>query len=119
KELDGMITEFKRHRVTHDMLKEQIDYAEENIALKNKLKDLHYIYDALAHLFADKYLDGEDQLEMLIEKIVVTSLFNGAEILIDGFHRFTPKELADISELIKVTKRVSVHLTINHTESYI
>src|SRR5699024_11535139 len=35
KELDGMITEFKRHRVTPDMLKEQIDYAEENIALKN------------------------------------------------------------------------------------
>src|SRR5699024_11743924 len=30
KELDGMITEFKRHRVTPDMLKEQIDYAEEN-----------------------------------------------------------------------------------------
>src|SRR5699024_9962932 len=27
KELDGMITEFKRHRVTPDMLKEQIDYA--------------------------------------------------------------------------------------------
>lgn len=114
KELDGMITEFKRHRVTPDMLKEQIDYAEENIALKNKLEDLHYIYDALAHLFADKYLDGEDQLEMLIEKIVETSLFNGAEILIDGFHRFTPKELAVISELMKVTNRVSVNLTINH-----
>src|SRR5699024_4800698 len=46
KELDGMITEFTRHRVTRDMLKEQIDYAEEDIAWKNKLKDLHYIYDA-------------------------------------------------------------------------
>src|SRR5699024_12858749 len=30
KELDGMITEFKRHRVTPDMLKEQIDYRSED-----------------------------------------------------------------------------------------
>src|SRR5699024_11690828 len=103
KELEGKSTEIKRQRINTNMLKKQIDYAEENIALQNKLKDLHYIYDALAHLFADKYLDGEDQLEMLIEKIVETSLFNGAEILIDGFHRFTPKELAVISELMKVT----------------
>src|SRR5699024_12829982 len=51
---------------------------------------------------------------MLIEKIVETSLFNGAEILIDGIHRFTAKELAVISELMKVTNSVSVNLTINH-----
>src|SRR5699024_8222577 len=61
KELDGMITEFKPHRVTPHMLKEHIVYVVENIALKNKLKDFHYIYDALAHLFAHKYQYREDQ----------------------------------------------------------
>src|SRR5699024_12132461 len=53
KELDGMIREFKRYRVTSDMLKEQIDYAEVVIALINKLDDLLYIYYILEQLFVD------------------------------------------------------------------
>lgn len=114
-ELDGIITEFKRHRVTPDMLEEQMIFAEENVTLKHKLTDLHYIYDKLAHLFADKYMDGEDQLQLLMEKIPETKLFHGAEVFIDGFHRFTPKELSIILELLKVTDRVSVNLTINHS----
>src|SRR5699024_12703785 len=96
------------------MLKEQIDYEKENIALKNKLKYLHYIYDALAHLFADKYLDGEEQLEMLIEKIVKPSLINDAEYLIDVFHRFNLKAIVDIWEIMKVTNRFSSLRTINN-----
>src|SRR5699024_3121659 len=41
-------------------------------------------------------------------------LFQGAEVFIDGFHRFTPKEMEIITELLKATERVSINLTINH-----
>src|SRR5699024_405851 len=107
-ELEGIITEFKRHNVTPKKLYEQITYTEQNVALTNKLLDIHYIYARLAHLLQDKYIDGEDQLQLLVEKITATEQLQQAEIYINGFFRFTPKELEIIRELLKVSKRVTV-----------
>lgn len=113
KELDGMMTEFKRHCITPDMLEEQIPYATDRVALQQKLEDLHYIYDEMMALFAHKYMDGEDQLQLLVEKIASTPLFAGAEVYVDGFHRFSPKEQAILLELLKATKQVSVALILD------
>lgn len=110
-ELEGMVTEFKRHCITPDVLAEQINYTEQNIPLTKKLADLHYIYAKLASLLQHKYIDGEDQLQFLTEKIADTELLQDADIYIDGFHRFTPKELEIVTELLKVSKQVTVTLT--------
>src|SRR5699024_3123900 len=109
-ELEGIITEFKRHNITPEILYEQITYTEQNLALRNKLLDIHYIYARLAQLLEDKYIDGEDQLQLLVEKITATEKLQDAEIYINGFFRFTPKELEIIRELLKVSKRVTISL---------
>ncbi len=114
-EIEGMITEFKRHCITPEYLEEQLKFTAGNISLTNKLDDLHYIYAHLMSQLENKYIDGEDQLTMLTEKIAHTPFFYNAEIYIDGFHRFTPKELGIIAELLKVTKRMSIALTLDST----
>lgn len=107
-ELEGIITEFKRHNISPEILYEQITYTKQNVALTNKLLDIHYIYARLAQLLEDKYIDGEDQLQLLVEKITATEQLQEAEIYINGFFRFTPKELEIIRELLKVSKRVTI-----------
>src|SRR5699024_2635639 len=77
-ELEGVMTEFKRHRITPDILKEHIHYAENDQTLKNKLIDLHYIYAQLEAIMASQYIDGEDQLRMLAEWIPESDLFEDA-----------------------------------------
>lgn len=116
-QLEGMVTEFKRYDITPDMLDIQIDEIEKfvhktprEISLQKKLGDLSYIYGELAQALAGKYMDGEDQLEMLKEKIASTSFFKGAEIYLDGFHQFAPKELAVVEELVKRCESVTVAL---------
>src|SRR5690625_1183957 len=69
KELDEMITEFKRHEITPNHLEEQLQYTKENESLHYKLSDLYYIYEQLNRLLKDQYIDGEDQLQLLIEAI--------------------------------------------------
>src|SRR5699024_4527808 len=98
--LEGMITEFKRHDVTPEHLKAQITAISQFVhktaqeaALEDKLTDLTYIYEGLNQALQEKYLDGEDQLDLLIEAIEDTDLFIDSTIFIDGFYRFTPKEL--------------------------
>src|SRR5690625_243577 len=115
-EIEGIITEFKRHCITPDLLLEQLNYTKENITLSNKLSDLHYIYAQLTELLQDKYIDGEDQLLLLTEKIAHTTFLEQAEVFVDGFHRFTPKELGILVELLKVAKRVTITLTTDPIE---
>ena len=115
-EIEGMITEFKRHHIKSKDLEEQLESISSNISLANKIDDLQYIYAHLMNQLQNKYIDGEDQLTMLTEKIVNTPFFQDAEIYIDGFYRFTPKELSIISELLKVAKSVNVALTVDLTK---
>lgn len=109
-ELDDLITEFKRHQITPELLEEQLGHTTENKSLHNKLNDLHYIYDHLTYSLKGQYIDGEDQLGLLINAIEKTSILQGADIYIDGFHRFTPQELAIVEELLKVAERVTITL---------
>lgn len=119
-QLETMITEFKRYRITPDSLNEYIgsmgDYkhpypGEE--ALQHKLEDLSYIYEQLMIALREQYIDSEDQLQLLAEKIEEADSLNGAEIYLDGFHRFTPQELVVLQALMKKAKRVTIALTLD------
>ncbi|WP_010093670.1 helicase-exonuclease AddAB subunit AddB [Ornithinibacillus scapharcae] len=117
-QLEKIITEFKRYEITPDTLltqKYQINqYAHKEpgeVALVNKLEDLHYIYEKLGQALANQYIDGEDQLSLLAEKIGEAKSLEGAEIYFDGFHRFTPKELVVVETLLKKCERITVTLT--------
>src|SRR5699024_5847730 len=72
-QLEGIMTEFKRHRITPDLLKEHIDYAQDQTGLHHKLTDLHYIYAKLEEQMKGKYIDGEDRLRLLGEKVSQTA----------------------------------------------
>ncbi|WP_047982479.1 helicase-exonuclease AddAB subunit AddB [Ornithinibacillus contaminans] len=123
-ELEKIITEFKRYDVTPEALlmqKYQINqYAHKEPgegALVNKLTDLHYLYEKLGQSLADTYIDSEDQLTLLAEKIKEADSLNGAEIYFDGFHRFTPKELIVVETLLKKCARVTITLTLDEMET--
>lgn len=123
-QMEAMITEFKRYRITPDLLAQQIDQLEnaEKLSrneetLKNKLLDLHYIYQMTSEALKDQYMDGEDRLALLAKKIPDSTYLDGAEIYLDGFHRFTPQEQEVISTLMDKAEKMTVSLTIDPTNS--
>lgn len=120
KELEGLIKEFKRYEITPERLRVHMDEIQSFVhkeegesALTIKLDDLHYLYDRLTKTLADTYIDNEDQLTLLKEKISETDLFDGAQIYFDGFHGFTPQELSVVEALMKKSKRTTVILTVD------
>ncbi|MUK90112.1 helicase-exonuclease AddAB subunit AddB [Ornithinibacillus sp. L9] len=123
-QVEKMITEFKRYQITPDVLQMQIDHINQFVhqepgeqALVNKLEDLRYIYEKLVSALQSQYIDSEDQLQLLAEKINEASFLDEAEIYFDGFHRFTPKELLVFETLMKKCKNITVTLTVDHPES--
>src|SRR5699024_3978420 len=117
-QLENMITEFKRYRITPEMLDLQMRQMQQFVhkepgeaALTGKLNDLAYIYENLTRAMEDKYIDSEDQLQLLADKIQAAPQLENADIYIDGFHRFSPKELLVVEALMKKCNSVTVALT--------
>lgn len=116
KELEGVMTEFKRHCITPQSLQEQIEHIEHiqsKNQLSNKLTDLYDVFNEFSLELEDKYIDGEDQLQMLADQLKNAPSMQNAHIYIDGFYRFTPKELLIIESLLEVADKVTIALSVD------
>ncbi|MBD8067600.1 helicase-exonuclease AddAB subunit AddB [Bacillus sp. PS06] len=114
-QLEEMVAEFKRYCVTPEVIEEKNYFldSENQVVLADKLHDLQLIYQELEQHLFQKYVDSEDYLRLLAEKIRTSSYLSNADILIDGFHSFTPQELEVVGELMKYCRTVTVALSVD------
>ena len=110
--LDTAITEFKKHGISIEQLKQEID-KQEDIYLKNKLTDLSLVYEGFENQLSGKYIDETDLLTILAENIENTDMFNNQYIYIDEFAGFTKQEYQIIEKLILVANQVTVTICID------
>lgn len=118
--VEEMITEFKQYCISSEKLEftykellEQKEAEQQKEVLVDKVHDLQLIYADLQNHLLHHYLDSEDYLRLLAEKISESNYIKGAEIWIDGFHHFTPQELLVLKALFLHCPNVSLTLTID------
>ncbi|GGJ71961.1 ATP-dependent helicase/nuclease subunit B [Anoxybacillus voinovskiensis] len=117
-QLEEMLIECKRYCVTPAQLEQtekQLRYrasASEKV-LADKLKDLRLIYEEFERQLMQRYVDSEDYLRLLAEKIPQSRYIQEADIYVDGFHHFTPQEYIVLEQLLCHAKRVTVALTVD------
>ncbi|MHC8971135.1 helicase-exonuclease AddAB subunit AddB [Priestia aryabhattai] len=116
-ELEKMVKEFKQYTVDAPSLEEmkQKLQAEDEKVLADKLHDLHLIYGELEKQLMTKYVDGEDYLKLLSEKVASSAYLAQATIYVDGFHHYTPQELTVLVELMKVCRKVKIAVTSDYS----
>lgn len=105
--LDNAITEFKKHGISIEQLSEEID-KQDDIYLKNKLKDLSIVYNGFEEQLSGKYIDETDLLTILTENIENTDMFKDAVIYIDEFAGFTSQEYQIIEKLVQIAKQITI-----------
>ncbi|MDT3995849.1 3'-5' exonuclease, partial [Mammaliicoccus fleurettii] len=79
--------------------------------MKDKLSDIETIYKALEGQLDGRYVQAEDVLYKLIEKIPNSDYIKQADIYIDGFHNFSTLEYRVIETLVKYSRSVTIGLT--------
>ncbi|WP_411334607.1 helicase-exonuclease AddAB subunit AddB [Metabacillus indicus] len=114
--MEAMITELKRYCLTPQEMEEKINGISVNAtrqeqALADKLHDVVLLYKRMEKELSGTYVDSEDYLRLLAEKIEHSSYIQAADIYLDGFHSFTPQEYMVIGALMKHAKSVTVALT--------
>lgn len=114
--MEEMLVELKRYCISpEDMktkVKEQLEQ-EDDQSLKDKMHDLEIIYEEFERALFGKFIDSEDYLTLLTQKIAQSRYLQQAEIYIDGFYSLTPQELLVVNELMKTCKKVTVALTLD------
>ena len=107
--LSGMISEFKRYNVD-PMLLGDIKEKVEDRFLKDKLEDLSLIYLKYEEILHTRYIDTDDDLTLLSDRVEKSLKLKEAEFWIDEFSGFTPQEYEVIGKLLKISYRVNVSL---------
>lgn len=113
--IDAALTEFKKHNVTLENIQNIIE-VEEDKYLKEKLKDLQYIYQKFEKRIEDKYIDENDILTILAKNLENTDMFNDCIIYIDEFTGYTKQEYKIIENLLKVAKQISITVTTDNLD---
>lgn len=106
------ITEFKKHKISVDLLNEKLEEMQDEY-LKIKLNDMKLIYENFQTKLETGYLDDTDLLTYLEENIEKTEIVKNAIIYIDEFMGFTKQEYAVLAKLIKLAKQVTLTLSID------
>ena len=107
------ITEFKKHNINIDDLKEEIERTEDEY-LKNKLIDMTLVYEKFEEKIIDNYIDETDLLTILSNNLEKTDIVKDSIIYIDEFAGFTSQEYRVIKELIKQAKQVNITICIDN-----
>lgn len=108
-----MISEFKQYSITPDAL-ENVAGELQSETLKLKLQDISKIYDSYEKILHENYVDSQDLLASLADKIELCSYFNNAKIYIDEFTGFTPNQYKVIRSLLTKASEVNITLTLDN-----
>ena len=110
------ITEFKKHGVTVESLKDEIKKTDDAY-LKTKLLDMSLIYEKFEEKIYDNYIEETDLLTMLANSLEETDFVKNSIIYIDEFAGFTHQEYQVIRELIKQAKEVNITMCIDNLDT--
>lgn len=111
-----MITELKKNNIDNKVLTKSKEEIEDKY-IKLKLDDISILYEEFNNAINGKYLDDDDLLSIVKEKICQSNIFKETYIFIDEFAGFTKQEYSIIEELLKEANEVNITMCTDSLES--
>ncbi|QGU96297.1 helicase-exonuclease AddAB subunit AddB [Clostridium bovifaecis] len=114
--VSDVITELKRYDISPQELRASLNLIDEEELLREKILDISKIFEEFEETIHNNknYLDNEDELSLLYEKLEESTQFDKGEIWLDEFSSFTPQQYNIIEKLLKKAKRVNITLCMDY-----
>lgn len=117
--LAGAISEFKLYCISVDDIARVLEEGtDDDSILASKLADLRLIYQDWEEYLEGRFLDPDDYLSLLAQRVTGADFLTQGEIWLDGFNGFTPQELEVIRALLQTVERVNITLTLDENGEY-
>ncbi len=107
-----LITELKQQDILPAQLLASVEGGDELI-IKEKVKDIALIYERFNDYLRGHYLDTEDYLNLLIEKIADAQFLRGARVWVDGFTTFSPQSLKIIEKIMGLAQDTTICFSLD------
>ncbi|MBQ2641408.1 MAG: PD-(D/E)XK nuclease family protein, partial [Lachnospiraceae bacterium] len=114
-EIKSVLSEFMQYGIGTDQIREMADYAQEHgqNALQLRLRDLIVLYEAFRKEKEDRYVTGEETLELLAKAVPQAKSLQGSVVVFDGFTGFTPVQYRVVMALIRCAREVVFSFTVS------
>lgn len=112
--IDKMLTEFKKHNVSVEDLK-NLKLEDQYVSLK--LQDMTLLYEKYEEKLAQNLVDENDELTILKSNLKFSKMFENSCIYMDEFFGFTPQEYGIFEELLKLCREMNVAVCLDCLES--
>lgn len=116
-EMKSIISEFAQYDIQPDSLDEILDQAQKHPNLYYKLKDIQVVYEAFQEYLKEKYITGEEVLDVLALATSKSKVLKDSVIVLDGFTGFTPIQNKLLRELLNVCQKMMITVTIDKREN--
>ena len=116
-EIKSIISEFTQYDIQPEQLNEMLEQTKDSPSLYYKLKDIQIIYEKFRECLEEKYITGEEVLDVLASVAGSSKLLAGSVIVLDGFTGFTPVQNKLLRELLKVCEDVVITVTMDAGEN--
>jgi ATP-dependent helicase/nuclease subunit B len=107
-----VLAELKGSAVEIDALQSCAQNLPENALLKDKLHDIALIYGSFNSYLQDRYVDSEDHIRLVLERMHESHYLKKASIWIDNFTTFSPSTIQLIEQLMLNAPSVTISLTM-------
>lgn len=111
-QLDRMLAELKNADISSETLHDCGVKLDQDTLLKDKLHDIALIYNRFNIYMQDRYLDSEDQLNLIIERLPESLYMGQAKVWIDNFNTFSAATLKLIEQIMKTAASTTISLTM-------
>lgn len=115
-EMKSLISELAQYDIQMDDLDEMIQAAANRPKLAEKLKDVKVVYQAFSDYMAEKYMTAEDVMDVLCSLASESALLKESELAFDGFTGFTPVQNRVFGELLHLSPKVYMTITMGEKE---
>ena len=112
-EVKSAISEFKQYGLDSSRVLELVEYSKERQGLCAKLRDLQILYAGFEDYIKCNFITTEDRMDILVEALSKSKIIQNSVVVFDGFTGFTPIQYRVIAELLRLTERVIVSVTLD------
>ena len=101
-EVKSVISEFAQYDVQSETLEKVLSQMNPSSSFYYKLRDVNIIYKGSREYLQDKYITGEELLDLLCMAVPKSKTLKDSVIVFDGFTGFTPVQNKLLRELLLV-----------------
>ena len=111
-QISDLLADLKQHDIMPEQMRRQAEGLDSNELLSGKLKDTARIYEEFNRYLKDRYIDSEDAVNALIERMDQSSFLSGARIWMDGFDYYPPQTIRVMEKLAVLARDLTITFTV-------